>query len=271
MKLNIPAQAIAFAAHFMADNDIRYYLKGIYVRPMTPDEGGGVLAAATNGYILGMWRCDADKTVCERAAILRITPGLVSACRKNTEQRRVTIANNRITVIESGKAVTDVTATEVYIQPATGWVAGVCEYQPWELPGSHIAKYPDIMRPVPDATENGAVGKMRADYIETIAKAFRESMGRIRRRKGYVAGINMRQVDANTSTLVVSEDIPQAVAIIMPMRAGVQPVPTWLARAKAINTRDFRAKASPLPVHEPSDAGPREDDGRGWDVVRSQA
>ncbi len=79
MNLSFSGRGLSFLAHFMATKDIRYYLKGVYVRPMTADEGGGVLAAATNGHILGMWR-DHDGE-CGRPAILRILPGMVTACR----------------------------------------------------------------------------------------------------------------------------------------------------------------------------------------------
>lgn len=275
MKLNLPARAFNFVAPFRATIDIRHYLMGIYVRPMTTDEGGGVMLAATNGHCAGIWRAPCDdesQTVCERPVILRITPGLLSACRTNTEKRRVVIEHDRLVVIEvspvhpTGEVKTD----EVYIQPATGWVAGVSEHKPWELPGGKVY-YPDMMRVVPDACDTGPTAKMNTAYLTLVSQAFRAATTKGLKKWGM--GVHMRQVDRNQSILVVSEDMPEAAAIIMPMRDNQyeSPIPAWVVKGKAAWKRNRAAVEAPLPVHEPSDAGPPEGDGRGWQIVRGQA
>lgn len=272
MKLSIPARAINFVAPFKADIDIRHYLTGVYVRPMTAEEGGGVLVCATNGHAAGIWRQHSDDPVCERPSILLVTPGLLAACKKNADRRSVVIINDRLTVVETGPASTDCTKTEVYIQPATGWVSELLNNRhPWEIGGARMMTYPDIMRVMPDAAGSGATGKINISYLDLATKAFRSAGGVSGRKWG--VGIHLRQVHHNQAMLVVSEDMPEAAAIIMPMRentTGCSPVPTWIPKAKAASDRTNRATSAPLPVHEPSDAGPPDGDGRGWSFVKNQ-
>lgn len=268
MKLNIPAAAVNFTAPFVAKADIRHYLTGLFVRPMTADEGGGVLIAGCNGHALGMWRDDAD-TVCERPAILRITPGLLAACRKNPDRRRVTVSGNRLTVVEIPPGATAVVATEVYVQPATDWVEGTSNHQPWEI-AVGPSRYPDILSVGPEdlSSDRGPTCKLNTHYVELAAKAFSAGSGKTGKRFG--VGINLLQAFAGGAVLAVSEDLPQAVAIIMPLRAhGEDPVPKWLGRAKAAAGRVRLDRGAPLPVHEPSDAGPPDGDGKAWDMVEA--
>lgn len=267
MKLNVPARAIAFLAPFVAKGDIRHYLCGIYVRPMTIDEGGGVLLAATNGRIAGLWRQYHNDPVCERPTLLKVTPGLVSACRANTDQRRVTLLNDRLTVVEDYKDQT----REAFIQPATDWTPE-CKDAPWEIRGAHTAKYPDMMRVVPVEKDRGPTGKLNAEYLIAVSQAFKAAAGPKGRRWG--TGLHLRQVERQQANLVVCEDMPEAAAVIMPMRDSNLvggPVPKWIDQAKAAWDRNHRAHEAPLPVHEPSDAGPPDGDGRGWSIVRGQA
>ena len=265
MKLNIPARAIAFTAPFMDSSDIRWYLNGVFVRAMTTDEGGGVLFAGANGPILGLWREDGSAE-CERPVVLRVTPELVAACRKNTHLRAVTIVGDRLTVIETKTGVTPTEMREVYIQPGVD-LEPEAKHSPWELPGG-AKKYPDVLSVLKSAKQSGVVCKLRSEYVKTVSRAFSKAAG-----NAFGAGVSILQSGEWEPTVVVSEDVPQAVAMIMPMRpnSDQSPVPTWFDKATSAAGRVRAAKAAPLPVHEPSDAGPPDGDGRGWSFVKGEA
>jgi hypothetical protein len=81
----------------------------------------------------------------------------------------------------------------------------------------------------------------------------------------------MRQETHTGPVLVLSEYMPHAVAVAMPMHNGGLKRPAWIDRIKSARARAATAKAAPLPVHEPSDAGPPDGDGRGWAFVEGGA
>lgn len=69
---------------------------------------------------------------------------------------------------------------------------------------------------------------------------------------------------------VYVEPRPSGGAVIMPLRDQDAPLPAWIKPMLTRGEMERRAKEAPLPVHEPSDAGPPEGDGRGWQIVRGQ-
>lgn len=255
MKLHIPAPAIAFLAPFIAQKDIRYYLNGLNVSRLSAEEGGGVLLAATNGYIAGLWHA-ADAT-CERQATLHITAETVEACRKNSAVRHVTITNDRLAVIEQvGKRP----PIEIYIQPSNTWAdAKNTDMKPWEVAGS--ADHPAnkrLLEALHGECNRGPTCQIDSTYIRAITKAFRSGsdMG--------TPPLYMRQETHTGPVVVLSEYMPHAAAVIMPMPDGGLKRQTWIDRLKSARARVATAKAAPLPVDEPSDAGPPESDSRGW-------
>ena len=262
MKLKLPAPAIAFLAPFIGQKDIRYYLNGLNVRPLSAEEGGGVLLAATNGHIAGLWHA-ADAT-CERMATLHITPETVEACRKNSAVRHVTIANDRLAVIEQ---VGNKPPVEIYIQPSNTWAnAQNTALKPWEVAGA--ADHPAnkrLLEAFHSECDRGPTSQIDSTHIKAITKAFRagSDVG--------MPPLYMRQETHIGPVLVLSEYMPHAAALVMPMHDGGLPRPTWIDRLKSARARAATAKAAHLPVHEPSDAGPPDGDGRGWALVEGRA
>ena len=255
MKLKLPALAVAFLAPFIAQKDIRYYLNGLNVRPLSAEEGGGVLLAATNSHIAGLWHA-ADAT-CERMATLHITPETVEACRKNSAVRHVTIANDRLAVIEQ---VGNKPPVEIYIQPSNTWAnAQNTALKPWEVAGA--ADHPAnkrLLEALHGECDRGPTCMVDSNLLKAITKAFRAGSD-----KG-TPPLYMRQETHTGSVVVLSEYMPHAAAVVMPMHDGGLKRPPWIDRLKSARARAATAKAAPLPVHEPSDAGPPDGDILGW-------
>lgn len=245
MKLNLQARLVAAIAQFKASNDIRYYLNGVYVEPHTT----GALIIATNGHAMGAWLDETGEI--ERPAILRIGAKLQAAC-QGAETKRLTIIDNRLAVI--GATVPDGQKTpELYIQPSTG---------DWELQG----RFPDWTRVI--RAEDGPPclhSALNPVYIADMTKALQIGAG------SKHMSVTTRQRAAHESVVFTSPYAPNFVGVIMPLRDNDAPMPKWMRGAMRRVEMEQRAKAAPLPVHEPSDAGPPEGDGRGWDLVRRQA
>jgi len=263
MKLKLPALAIAFLAPFIAQKDIRYYLNGLNVRPLSAEEGGGVLLAATNGHIAGLWHA-ADAT-CERQATLHITSETVDACRQKSNVRHVTITNDRLAVIEQvGKQP----PVEIFIQPSNTWAdATNTDLKPWEVPGT--ADHPAnkrLLEVLHGECDRGPTCMIDSNLLKAITKAFRagSDVG--------MPPLYMRQEIHTGPVLVLSEYMPHTAAAVMPIHDGGLKRPAWIDRIKSAHARAATAKAAPLPVHEPSDSGPPESDSHAWALVnRSKA
>jgi len=242
MNIKISARALAFCAHFQAKQDIRYYLNGVHVQPMPAEAGGGVLVAATNGHAMGIWR-DANGST-DREVIIRTTPGLLSAAAKGGI---VKVVDNRLAVIRLD-GPEEIEDCEAFVQ-ANGdrAYAGSRSAPPWEVEG----KFPDVARAVPDlrkirATQGQHLGVLSATYLELIAKAIPSDV----RSKG--CGVAIRQLGKDLGALVTYTRIPEAAAVIMPMRDDAEPG-LWLEHWQRLNQP---AEAPPQPEQQPSEAAP---------------
>lgn len=244
MNLEFSGRGLAYLSHFKADNDIRYYMNGVYVAPMPPEAGGGVIGAATNGHVLGMWHDKEGRAT--RPAILRISKALARACAtKETRGHQTTLvlADNRLACMRGPE--------ELYIQPneyrdperkpQKGWGR-----EPWEVAGD----FPDLGRVVPAPAEAtiGMTGTVSSSYLGLIAQAIPKDLGR------FSTGVVIRQVHQDGQNLVLFDRLPEALAIIMPMRSDVG-TPEWLPRWKKADQKAKDAKAAPRPAM-PSDAAP---------------
>jgi DNA polymerase-3 subunit beta len=240
MNLNIKARLVAAIAQFKASNDIRYYLNGVYVEPRPQ---GGVVIVATNGHAIGAW-LDISGEI-DRPAILRIGAKLQAACH-GSDVKRLIIADDRL-------AVVDDKSTELYVQPEPG---------KWEVPG----KFPDyktVFKPVGGPPSLNAA--LNPEYIAAIDRAL--TIGASAKYKN----VTTRQAIANDAITFTSTAAAEFVAVVMPVRESEAPYPEWLKSLQIPSDMKRRAAAAPLPVHEPSDAGPRDDDWKAWDKVRSGA
>lgn len=243
MELSLDGRAVAFLAHYMAQNDIRYYLNGIYVAPMPDGAGPGAIAAATNGHVLGMWH-DQDGTAA-RPAIMKVSKPLARACKPGT---RLVTRDRRLTVICSeGRRIGD----ELYIDPARH--AGDRGAEPWEVEGT----FPGLDRVIhePDEAKIGLAGDINADYLGTISASLKSvlpSMKHLSRARS----LRMRQVTPEGAILALCAELPEVIMVVMPLRDRVKVQPSWLERWRT-GEKAAQAKAKlPLPGCQPSDADP---------------
>lgn len=241
MNINLKARLVAAIAQFKASHDIRYYLNGVYVEPRPT---GGAVIVATNGHAMGAWLDESAEI--DRPAILKTSAKLLTACHG--------AETNRLTLIDDRLAVVDKVGTELHIQPEPGQ---------WEVYG----KFPNWAAVIGKAADaqHGLQSALNPEYIESMSRALRIGAG------SKNMSMFTRQRAPHEAIVFTSIYAPNFVGVIMPMRENDAPLPTWLAPIISRALMEQRVKEAPLPVHEPSDAGPREDDGRGWDVVRRQA
>lgn len=263
MNIKFSGQGLAFLSHYVAEHDIRYYLTGVYLRPMPAEAGGGVLGAASNGHVMGLWH-DKDGQI-DRPAILRITPELVRACGGKVGRKT---GDPMLTVLDSRLACV-VGDAEVYIQPNElqekgGKLKATEGMEPWEI----VGKFPDVGRVLPNLAEanRGPDNLINANYLKLFAKSLPRS-------DKWGASAVLRQAGKDAPILGLSPRVPQAAVVIMPMRDSESELapPTWLDRFKRHEQRAKDATSAPLPVHEPSDAGPPDSDFRAWDLVERGA
>lgn len=261
MNIQFSGKGLAFLSHYMAKQDIRYYLNGICLRPLPAEAGGGVLGAATNGHVMGVWH-DPDGQV-DREVILKITPELVRACSRRPPKKLA--GQEPMLTILGGRLACMIEDVEVYIQPneyrAPDPKGKPFEHEPWEVPG----KFPHVGRVVPNLQEAtaGTVNTINASYLELIAKSL-PNPGK------WSNGITMRQAFVGGGILVLCEQHPQAAIVVMPMRDRFE-APRWLHQFVGHDRRVTQATTAPLPVYEPADAGPPDGDGCGWQLVEAAA
>lgn len=241
MNLNLKARLVAAIAQFKASHDIRYYLNGVYVEPRTT---GGAVIVATNGHAMGAW-LDESAGI-DRPAILKVSAKLLTACHG--------AETNRLTIIDDRLAVVDQYGIEVHIQPEPG---------KWEVHG----KFPNWAAVIGKAADaqHGLQSALNPEYIESMSRALRIGAG------SKHMSITTRQRAPHESIVFTSTYAPNFVGVIMPLREDEAPLPKWLTPMTARALMEQRAKDAPLPVHEPCDAGPRDGDLYGWEVVRRQA
>lgn len=255
MNLKFSGKGLAFISHYMAKHDIRYYLNGVCLRPLPAEAGGGVLGIGTNGHVMGMWH-DADGRV-DRQVILRITPELVRACAKRPKG----LTGDPTLSLVDGRLAITVDGAEVYIQPneyrAPDPKGKPHTLEAWEIGG----KYPDAGQVIPSIADavSGPVDAVNREYLALIAKSLPHSKW---------MGVQMLQAHKGGAILVLPLEHSEAAVVLMPMRGEEIAAPTWLNRFRAHSHRLTAAQTAPLPVHEPSDAGPKDEDLRSWSLAK---
>ena len=203
IRLQISAKAFLQAAHFRAEDDIRYYLNGVNI---VPRDAGGVYVIGCDGHVMGVVAvADAvAENLPAGGVILRASPKLLLACRGPNPMRRgadmfLCIEEDRVSVAtELGMAGTDF---ETFTQPGKPWIEG---------------KFPDWRRVLPDFTtlkrtvEDDFNGKLLAKFTQ-IKSPTSERWG---------AAIRLWQPGKDRSIVVQRVDIPEFVGILMPMRGA---------------------------------------------------
>ncbi|MES2909864.1 MAG: hypothetical protein V4718_00660 [Pseudomonadota bacterium] len=239
-KLKVQARLVAAIAQFKADDDIRYYLNGVYVEPIP----GGVLIIATNGHAMGIWR-DPDG-IASRPAILRIDPALQKACKAEQDATLELVDERLVVRTEFGM--------ESYAQPRGGK-----SQNDWEIEG----KFPIWAKVVPESCDaDRAVDGINPLYMAKVHKALDIA--------GHHSGgrVTMRQADANKGISVTCAKNTNFFAVIMPMRDSEPNYPNWLKeyrpaalaaaaeREKASKALDAEIAATPAPAAPTTDEPP---------------
>lgn len=240
MKLNLKPRLVAAVAQFKAEKDIRYYLNGVYADP----QATGVLLVAANGHAMGAWLDPAGEI--DRPAILRIDEKLQAACRSAKPGTQLQLVDGRLAVVE------EKSGAEIYVQPG----------KKWEVDG----KFPDWTKVIVDQDGPASLqSALNPKYVELISKALRIGA------ESKFRGITTRQRVDQGAVTFTSVSAPDFVGIVASMRDSIAPMPGWLRGASLRSGMRAKAVAAPLPVHEPSDSGPPDGDGRGWEFVKGGA
>lgn len=206
MKLNINPRLVAAVGKFKATSDIRYYLNGVYVEPIT---SGGVLIAATNGHALCIWKD--TNGFAERPAILRTSAKLLAAC-TNKKAASLQLIEDRLTVIEK-------LGYEVYVQPLR---------ESWEIEGT----FPNLMRVIPKTGEVPTLfDGLNPTYVSRVTEALKVGTNNSK----YGCSVSFNQPEKNSGIVVTSNsaEAHNFLAVIMPLRDAVSHQPTWLQAMKA--------------------------------------
>lgn len=204
MSMKFSGRGLAFLSNYMAKHDIRYYLNGIFINPIP---GGGAVGVASNGHIAGLWH-DKDGAI-EKPMILAVTPPLVRACAgKGMYGMPPTLE------LRDGRLACMSGLNEIYIQPNEHIERGENSLEPWEVAG----KFPDVTRLLPNPEEfaQGSGDAFSSDYFAVIAKSFKGD------------AVVLRQASKSSAAVLVAQSIPEAVAIIMPVRNQEASLPAWL-------------------------------------------
>lgn len=230
---HVSAHGLAFVAGFRAKPpEYRHALEGVHVQP---HPSGGVLLAATNAHQLAVFY-DANGAT-DAAHVLRITPGLVTACRARTASR-VHLVDGRLVAHqvehhlrhETGLFAEPSVALETFVQPGRPWL---------EL--SAIDKFPDYLKLLPkdpDLLVEGALGLLNADYLAKActAAAWLHSRTDQRRMPAAVTHWSDGREQHRGRGLVITRiaGLDHAIVATAPMRhdSRIRPLPNFTA-AKA--------------------------------------
>lgn len=212
------AKALPIVAKYIAQKDPREYLKGIHVRPHPQ---GGLYIVGTNGHQMAIWHDPHGH--CDQERILKVTPGLVAACKKRRRRAipydvRVHYENGRLVVAEwntfDGKANggwAPKAVTELHIQ------AGIADMD---------GKYPDMWRVIPkdDEVVPGLHSPINAAYLKQIAETALEASGCMLSNKRWgVAYHYTKGTDGYGCVLTRVDGVPSLLIITMPIRTNPAP------------------------------------------------
>lgn len=226
VRIKLSLTCVLRAAVFMAKNDIRYYLNGVFVEPVPG--GGGVVIVATNGHALGAC-VDKDGTIdgpgsVRQGFILHLAPSFMREAavwaRANSSGRsrhkmgpdgaRLVVEGQRLSISPGfGYAGSDM---EAYIQP------GRCQIE---------GRFPNWGKAVPDfeSLERGSLAAFNSALLallEKVPKVGAQPFSvRAEHTKELVFWSKPEAKGEHAGALVVQyPGIPEMFAVVMPMRAS---------------------------------------------------
>jgi hypothetical protein len=243
VKIKFAAKHLPRAALFMATGDIRYYLNGIRIEPAPQ---GGVYIIGCDGHCLAIIH-DKDGTITgSQGVILRVSPGLLQACKAPGRELRdlgganVIITGSRVSVAADFKQ--EFTDLEVFVQAGQPWIEG---------------KYPDYARVLPnfDKLEPGFSTQVNSDYLARFSRLKPDGGDKF-------AGLQFWQEKCefgSNPVLVQHIGIPEFMAIVMPIHTSTYDLDNFRKLFGQFPKRPAPEPDDvPAPGKQPSDAAPVE-------------
>lgn len=210
MELNFSGHGIKFLSHFRAVHDVRYYLQGIFLRPM-PDGIPGVVGVASDGCTAGLWY-DKDGKI-DREIILHIEPAMIAHLAKEEQglPNRLAVVDGRLAAI--GGAF----ATELFVQPKRP--------EPDGLTFEVKANFPDIVNVMHHADivkeGRGPSSPVHPKYLERLNKCIPKAVGKW-------PSVTLVQPQQDGGIYALFPSTMPAVAIIMPLRHTANSLPEFV-------------------------------------------
>ena len=207
---SISPRSVLRVVPFIAKNDIRYYLNGVYVEKAK--NRPGVYVAATDGSSMCIDHDPNGKIDGTDSVIIRTGPDLIRACRaavtkgKHSDEMRVLLRDKRVTVnTADGEACAD---TELYVMPGNAVIDG---------------KYPDIHRVIP------RFDQLKAGFSDHVNSSLLSRFAAVAADRGacpvfgprgatWMSGIKCWQTEPRSQIIVQMTAIPTMIGVVMPMR-----------------------------------------------------
>jgi hypothetical protein len=226
--VRIDAQDLARVAPFVAKQDVRYYLNGIYVEP----HADGAILTATNGHIAAA--LFSSKSFAAEARILDYPKRLAAEIRKAALARA--LYETRLEVRE-GDAWPEIVST-------TGYAKSPVRHVEYVSPGKPFidGRFPDWRKIIPAELIDGLPGFVNSDYVRLAV----EAMSGFQLGKRRYHGVTFQHGPAPDSPIVIrSTDAPDLVVVIMPMRGTFdnKTLPDWTRHAATKASEPEKAAA----------------------------
>lgn len=215
MELNFSGHGIKFLSHFRAVHDVRYYLQGIFLRPM-PDGIPGVVGVASDGHTAGLWYDESGKI--DREIILHIDPAMIAHLAKHEEG----IANRLAVVDGRLAAIGGAYATELFVQPKRPEPK---RPEPDGLPFEVKANFPDIVNVMSHAglvkEGRGPTSPVHPKYLERLNKCIPKAVGKW-------PSVTLVQPQQDGGIYALFPSSMPAIAIVMPLRYAANSLPEFV-------------------------------------------
>ena len=199
------ADLYRIAAAFVAKEETRYYLHGVFIEPC---KSGGVQMTATDGTRLFCVRDEFGQA--DQSGIVRLSPEAMKLCRsKANTATRVRIEGQDATI-------------ERQVETTEDW-------QPIGLSGKVfiVGIFPDYRRIVPTRIKRGATNPGHSWFAGRLAASFADAAMELEKLsgRGSTAALCWRASDAESPALVLFGASPHAFGVLMPVRGNTDTAP----------------------------------------------
>ena len=200
--VRINCRDLARVLPFMALDDMRYYLNGVYVEPVAD----GCILVATDGHRLGAIRSSASFSA---------QPVIVRASNQFADLVRSAAYDADVIVDEpKGQARIVLNGVEKFVQAGTGLIDG---------------KYPDWRRVIPKEEElaHGLPGAVNARYLKSFIDVAANTSGYRGDCIYFSHKVSAGQKPEDAVIVARADGEPELVMCLMPMRFDRKLIPTW--------------------------------------------